>query len=159
MLFHTVSFLTSRWAQNAEASGGSASQMLLMGFAPVMSMTQSMQNIPVRILKTFLFARKGCWAQIFIWFCLLLYGINAPIRNIGNLKWASFLKCELKCLSYFPFPLEFVKPFMVKMLSELCNKGLAQCLRYCELIVNILIIETIPLGVVNFMIRIDNLDE
>lgn len=48
-LFHTVSSPTSRWAQNAEASGGSVSQMLLTESAPVMSTILYLQNTHVRI--------------------------------------------------------------------------------------------------------------
>ena len=48
-LIHAVSSPTSRWAQNAEASGGSVSQMLLMEFAPVMSTILYLRNTPVCI--------------------------------------------------------------------------------------------------------------
>lgn len=48
-LFHSVPSPMSRWAQNAEASGGSVSQMLLMEFAPAMSTTLYLQNTPVRM--------------------------------------------------------------------------------------------------------------
>lgn len=145
-LFHMLSSPTSRWAQNAEVSGGSVSQMLLMEFAPVMSMILYLLSTPVRMPYTSLLVRAGRPKEIeprFPWCVFVFYYtivkfcsvLNASVKILVYYFW----NVNWSILAYLIFPRLFINFFRVKLLlysGLLSHKQSVIVLIHSRLIVN-----------------------